>query len=297
MNLYGGIEAGGTKFVCAVGRAPDDIRAETRFPTTTPAETLANAIAFFRSQQQAEELAAIGVACFGPIDPDPHSPTFGFVTTTPKPHWAHADVVGTLNAAFGVPVGFDTDVNGAALGEHRWGAAQGLDTFIYLTVGTGLGGGGMVNGRLIHGLMHSEMGHMRIPHDLYEDPYPGWCTYHGDCWEGLSCGPAIEGRWNTSARNLPSSHPAWALEAKYLALGIVNIITVLSPKRIIMGGGVMDQAHLFPMIRQQVAKLLNGYIQKPELAEAIDTYIVPPALGARAGVLGAIALAAAAVEG
>ena len=150
-----------------------------------------------------------------------------------------------------MPVGFDTDVNGAALGEHRWGAAQGLDTFVYLTVGTGLGGGGMVNGKLIHGLMHSEMGHMRIPHDLHEDPYPGWCTYHGDCWEGLTCGPAIEARWSTNARDLPPNHPAWALEAKYLALGIVNIITVLSPQRIIMGGGVMDQAHLFPQIRSR----------------------------------------------
>lgn len=291
MNLWGGIEAGGTKFVCAVGSGPDDIRAEVRFPTSKPAEALGQAVAFFRSQAAAAPLTAIGVSSFGPIDPDKRSPSYGYVTTTPKPHWAHTDVVGVLSQELGLPVGFDTDVNGAALGEHRWGAAQGLDTFVYLTVGTGLGGGGMVNGKLIHGLMHPEMGHMRVPHDWEEDPYPGWCTYHGDCWEGLTCGPAIEGRWKVSARELAPEHPAWALEAKYLALGLVNIITVLSPQRIIMGGGVMDQAHLFPLIRQEVLRLLNGYIQRPQITEQIDAYIVPPGLGNRAGVLGAFALA------
>jgi fructokinase len=291
MKLYGGIEAGGTKFVCAVGSGPDDVRAEVRFPTSTPVEALGKSIEFFREQHAKHPMTAIGVACFGPVDPDPTSPTFGYVTTTPKPHWAHTDVVGVLHKALGLPVGFDSDVNGAALGEHRWGAAQGLDTFVYLTVGTGLGGGAMVNGKLVHGLMHPEMGHMRIPHDLAADPYPGWCTYHGDCFEGLTCGPAIEGRWNTSARNLPPDHPAWALEAHYLALGVVNIITVLSPQRVIMGGGVMDQSHLFPLIRQEVVTVLNGYIQRPQLGAGLDAYIVPPGLGNRAGVLGAIALA------
>ena len=212
------------------------------------------------------------------------------MTTTPKPYWAHTDVVGVLKSALGMPIGFDSDVNGAALGEHRWGAAQGLDTFVYLTVGTGLGGGAMVNGKLVHGLMHPEMGHMRVPHDWQTDPYPGWCTYHGDCWEGLTCGPAIEGRWKTSARDLPPDHPAWALAAHYLALGIVNIITVLAPQRVIMGGVVMDQNHLFPMIRHEVAAVLNGYIHRPQLADQLDEFIVPPGLGNRAGVLGAIAL-------
>jgi len=291
MPLYGGIEAGGTKFVCAVASGPDDFRAEIRFPTTTPDETLAQAIDFFRAQHAQEPLQAIGVACFGPIDPNPASPTFGFVTTTPKPHWAHTDVVGRLQAALHLPVGFDTDVNGAALGEHRWGAAQGLDTFVYLTIGTGLGGGGMVNGRLLHGLMHSEMGHMRVPHDRERDPYPGQCTYHGDCWEGLACGPAIEGRWQTKGQHLAPDHPAWALEAHYLALGVVNIIMTLSPQRIIMGGGVMDQQQIFPMLRREVQTLLNGYIQKPAVQAEIDHYITPPGLGNRAGVLGAIALA------
>jgi fructokinase len=296
MKLYGGIEAGGTKFVCAVGSGPDDVRAEIRFPTATPAEALGQAIAFFREQHAQHPLTAIGVACFGPVDPDPTSPTFGFVTTTPKPHWAHTDVMGVLHKELGLPVGFDSDVNGAALGEHRWGAAQGLDTFVYLTVGTGLGGGAMVNGKLVHGLMHPEMGHMRIPHDLRTDPYPGWCTYHGDCFEGLTCGPAIEARWNTSARNLPPDHPAWTLEAHYLALGIVNILTVLAPQRVIMGGGVMDQTHLFPLIRREVVTVLNGYIQRPQLGPELDAFIVPPGLGNRAGVLGAIALAQDAVS-
>ncbi len=291
MRLVGGIEAGGTKFVCAVGSGPDDIREEIRYATTTPPESIQRAIDFFAAHHQAEPLAAIGIASFGPVDPDPSSPTFGYVTTTPKPHWAHADFVGPIRQAFGLPVGFDSDVNGAALGEHRWGAAQGLDTFVYLTIGTGLGGGGMVNGKLIHGLMHPEMGHIALPHDLAADPYKGWCTYHGDCWEGLACGPAIEDRWQARAETLPPEHPAWDLEAHYLALGLRSIICILSPQRIIMGGGVMMQEHLFPKVRAATRRLLNGYIQRPEILEYIDEYIVPPQLGARAGVAGALALA------
>jgi fructokinase len=296
MTYVGGIEAGGTKFVCAVGTGPDDIRAEIRFPTGPPSESIERVIQFFEEHSADVPLTAIGIASFGPVDPDPTSATFGYVTTTPKPGWAHVDFVGPLRDKFRVPVGFDSDVNGAALGEQRWGAAQGLDTFVYLTIGTGLGGGGMVNGELIHGLMHPEMGHMVIPHDLERDSYPGWCTYHGDCWEGLAAGPAIEDRWHTRAENLPPEHPAWVLEAHYLALGLRSIICVLSPQRIIMGGGVMQQEHLFPRIRTNVQKMLNGYIQKREILEQIDEYIVPPALGARAGVAGALALAQAAVS-
>jgi len=218
MRLYGGIEAGGTKFVCAVGTGPDDLHAEVRFPTRDPRETIDRAIAFFRQQTPAESLAAVGIASFGPIDPDPSSPTFGHITNTPKPGWPHTDLAGIVRRALGVPVGFDTDVNVAALGEFRWGAAsqksgevsdQGLDTFIYLTIGTGIGGGGMVNGQLIHGLMHPEMGHIRVPHDWNADPYAGCCPYHGDCLEGLACGPAIEGRWGQRGETLPPDHPAW----------------------------------------------------------------------------------------
>ncbi len=293
MSVYGGIEAGGTKFVCAVGSGPEDLRGETRFPTTTPEETLNRAIAFFRQQQATldEPLAAIGVAAFGPLDPDPASPTFGFITTTPKPGWANTDFAGVIRRALRLPVGFDTDVNGAALAEQRWGAAQGLDTFVYLTIGTGIGGGGMAAGRLLHGLLHPEMGHLRVPHDWEADPFPGSCPFHGDCLEGLASGPALEQRWGRRAETLPSDHPAWALEARYLALGLTNIILTLAPQRIILGGGVMQQPFLFPLVRREVQELLNGYIHATEILERIDDYIVPPALGNRAGVLGAIALA------
>ena len=289
MDLYGGIEAGGTKFVCAVGTGPGALESKVQFPTTTPEETIGRAIGFFASQPH--DLAAVGIASFGPVDPDPASATYGFITDTPKPGWANTDFGGAIQRALGVPVHFDTDVNGAALAEHRWGAAQGLDTFIYLTIGTGLGGGGMVNGRSMHGLIHPEMGHIRLPHDWEADPFPGTCPYHGDCLEGLAAGPALEQRWGRPGPTLPPDHPAWPLEAHYLALGLVNFIVVLSPQRVIMGGGVMKQGHLYPLIRREVQELLNGYIQAPEILDRIDEYIVPPALGDEAGVLGAIALA------
>ncbi len=297
MALWGGIEAGGTKFVCAVATGPEDIRAEVRFPTTTPAECISTAIDFFREQQaECGPLEGVGIASFGPLDPNPSSSTFGYITTTPKPGWAHVDLAGPIKVVLGVPVGFDTDVNGAALAEGRWGAAQGLDTFVYITIGTGIGGGAMVNGRLVHGLLHPEMGHVFVPHDRVADPYAGGCPYHGDCLEGLASGPAIEKRWSRSARLLPPEHPAWTLEAEYLAAGIVPQIYVLSPQRIIMGGGVMEQAHLFPLVRRRVQQLLKNYIQSPAILEEIDRYIVPPDLGNRAGVLGAIALAQEAAQ-
>jgi fructokinase len=296
MVYFGGIEGGGTKFVCAIGSGPDHIVAETSFPTTTPDATIGKAIDFFQSHAADAPVAAVGIASFGPVDPDPRSPDFGYITTTPKSGWIHTDFLGPVRAALGVPVGFDTDVNGAALGEARWGAAQGLDTFVYLTIGTGLGGGGMVNGNLIHGLVHPEMGHMVLPHDWDADPYAGACPFHGDCWEGLASGPAIEGRWKFRAEQLPPGHPAWQLEAHYLALGLVNIIAVLSPQRIILGGGVMKQAHLFPIIRSKVQMSLNHYIQHRAILEKIDQYIVPPQLGSRAGVLGALALGEMAYE-
>lgn len=286
MTLYGAIEAGGTKFVCAVGTSPDDLR-ETRFPTTTPGETIARAIEFFRTQPR---VAAIGIGSFGPIDLHRDSPTYGYITTTPKPGWQNTDLAGAIRRALDVPVEFDTDVNAAALGEHRWGAARGLDSFIYLTIGTGIGGGGLVSGKLMHGLIHPEMGHIRLPHDFARDPFPGACPFHADCLEGLASGPALEKRWGARAETLPPDHPAWALEAHYLALALVNYICTLSPQRIILGGGVMEQAHLFPLIRREVVQLLNDYVQAPAITEQIDTYIVPPTLGARAGVLGALAL-------
>jgi fructokinase len=294
MTLYGGIEAGGTKFVCAVGQGPNEIHAQTEFPTTTPQETIARAIAFFADQP--EPIVALGIGSFGPVDPDPRSPAFGTITTTPKPGWRDVDIKGRIQSALHVPVGFDTDVNAAALGEYRWGAAQDADTFVYITVGTGIGGGAMVAGNLLHGLVHPEMGHIRIPHDPERDPFAGICPFHGDCLEGLATGPAIEARWQQRGEDLPDDHPAWPLEAHYLGLGLTAIICTLSPQRVILGGGVMQRLFLFPMIRSQVRDLLNGYIQAPAIIEQIDTYIVPPGLGRQAGVLGAIALAARARE-
>jgi fructokinase len=290
-RLVGAVEAGGTKFVCAVGTAPDDVRAQARFATTTPAATIARAVTFFTEQAARAPLAALGVAGFGPLDLDPRSPTFGFVTTTPKAGWRHVDLVGPLRRALGVAVAVDTDVNAAALAEHRWGAGRDLATLVYVTVGTGIGGGVVVNGRPLHGLVHPEMGHVRLPRDPGRDPFAGICPAHGDCWEGLATGPAIAARWGAPPETLPDDHPAWALEAHYLALGLVNVILVLSPERIVLGGGVMARAGLFPMIRAEVAALLAGYVASPALGRDLDRYIVPPALGERAGFLGALALA------
>lgn len=293
MDTYvGGIEAGGTKFVCAVGTGPEDVRAEARFPTTTPEETIGHTLAFFREQEaRYGPIGALGIAAFGPLDPHPASPTFGTITSTPKPGWSNADLAGPLMRALGVPVGFDTDVNIAALGEGRWGAAQGLDNFIYLTVGTGIGGGAVVNGQLVHGLVHPEFGHMAVPHDWAADPYKGRCPFHGDCLEGMAAGPAIGERWGRPAYELPPDHPAWELEAHYLAQALRSLICILSPERIILGGGVMEQAHLFPLVRRKTQAYLNGYVQASAILEHVADYIVPPGLGNRAGVLGAFAQA------
>lgn len=291
-SLVGSIEAGGTKFVCTVGSGPDDIRDELRYPTTTPDETLGRAIEFFRQQEAAHgKLAALGIGSFGPIDLIDGSPTWGHVTSTPKPGWSGADFVGPLRAAFDVPIGWDTDVNAAALGEHTWGAARGLDTFVYLTVGTGIGGGGMSRGRLLHGLVHPEIGHIRPRRDPARDPYRGCCPFHGDCLEGLASGSAIADRWGAKGVDLPPDHEAWALEADYLAQGVVSLILILSPQRVVMGGGVMKQEHVFPLLRQRVLELLGDYVQSPSLLEDIEHFIVPPGLGDQAGMLGGIALA------
>ncbi|MDW8351726.1 MAG: ROK family protein [Anaerolineae bacterium] len=289
LPLYGGIEAGGTKFNCIIAGGPDHIVSEARFPTTTPQETLAQVIHFFRSAQQ--PLRAIGIGSFGPVDPDPASPTFGYITSTPKLAWQNTDFAGAIRRALNVPIAFDTDVNAAAFGEYMWGAARGLRTFVYYTIGTGIGGGGMAEGRLMHGLIHPEMGHVRLPHDWASDPFAGVCPFHGDCFEGLASGPAIAQRWGADPATLPPQHGAWQLEAHYIALAVVNTICVLSPQRIILGGGVMEQAFLFPMIRSEVQRLLNGYIVHRAILEDMDNYITPPALGGRAGVLGAVALA------
>jgi fructokinase len=279
MPRFGGIEAGGTKFVCAVGSHPDDVEA-VEFPTTTPEETIQAVAGFFTSRLP---LDALGIGSFGPIDANPKSATFGYITSTPKLAWQNFDLAGTLREALQVPVAFDTDVNAAALAEFRWGAAQGLKTFLYVTVGTGVGGGAMVGGRLLHGRQHPEMGHIRVPHDRVLDPFPGSCPYHGDCLEGLIAAPALEARWGRPPRFLPPGHAAWDLFVHYLALGLCNWICTLSPEKVILGGGIMQHGELFPQLQARVAELLNRYLDPPD--------IVPPRLGDRAGVLGAIALA------
>jgi fructokinase len=279
--LYGGVEAGGTKWVCATGTAPDDLRAIETFATTTPAETLGRTVDFFTRNGG---ISAVGVGSFGPLDL-----RTGRITTTPKAGWADTDVVSTLHAALGVPVALDTDVNAAALGEQCWGAAQGLDTFCYFTVGTGIGGGVMAGGGPIHGLVHPEVGHLRIPHDRARDPFDGGCPFHGDCFEGLASGSAIRQRWGKPAEELGDRNEVWELEAEYLALGVVNVIFAVSPQRVILGGGVMKQPALLPLVRARTRELLGGYIAG--LSDGLDDYIVGPTLGDRAGVLGAIELA------
>jgi fructokinase len=293
MGYFGGIEAGGTKFVCIVTDENARILAETRFPTTQPAETLQKTVDFFRHwmTSQHQTLQAIGIACFGPVDLQIGSKTFGTITSTPKPGWKNASVAPVIEKELTIPVFFDTDVNGAALGEGRWGAAQGLTDYLYITIGTGVGGGAICAGRPLHGLVHPEMGHIVLPHDKLRDPFAGNCPYHGDCFEGLTSGPALNKRWGITADQLPPDHPAWELEAHYIALALSSYIYTLSPQRIILGGGVMTQLQLFPMIRNKISAIINGYVQSPALISDLDSYVVPPGLGNQAGSLGAVALA------
>jgi fructokinase len=288
VSVYGGIETGGSKWQCAVGSGPDDLRATETVPTTAPAETIERVVAFFEREGPVE---AIGIGSFGPLDGKVSSPTWGHITTTPKPGWAHTDVAPEIQRRLSVPVVFDTDVNAAAFGEHLWGAAQGLDTFCYITVGTGIGGGGMAGGKLLHGLVHPEFGHMRIPHDREADPFEGVCPYHGDCWEGLASGLAIEARWGRPAVELAGDDAVWELEARYLALGLVCVICVLSPERIVLGGGVMSTPGLLPLVQREVAALMNGYLDNVSMGDGLADYVTLPRLGSLSGVLGGIGLA------
>lgn len=287
--MLAGIEAGGTKFVCGVGSGPHDLKTE-QFPTSAPDLTLQSVIEFFR-EAGGSHLEAVGIGSFGPVDLDPESPSFGHITSTPKPGWSNFDLAGTVRKELGVPVAFDTDVNAAVLGEARWGAAQGLSDAVYLTIGTGIGGGAIVHGRVVHGMVHPEIGHLRIPHDFTRDAFAGICPFHGDCLEGLACGPAMQARWGAPAGTLPPDHPAWVLEAHYIALGLVNLTVTLSTKRILLGGGVMQQPHVFELVRKEFSRLLNGYVRHPNVLEALDDYIRPPELGSQAGILGALVLA------
>ena len=287
--VIGGVETGGSWTVCAVGTGPGELDALEKFPTSDPTETLGRVVDFFARHPGA---GAVGVGAFGPIDVDERSPRWGEVlASTPKPGWAGAPVGATLRAELGVPVVLDTDVNAAALGEQRWGAGRGGESLCYLTVGTGIGAGLLIDGAPVHGLLHPEAGHVRIPHDTARDPFSGVCPFHGDCWEGLASGLALARRWDCDPAQLPDDHPAWELEAEYVAAGILAIVMVASPHRVIAGGGVMGRAGLLSRVRAHLAELLGGYLDRPQLSGDLGEYLVAPALGDEAGVLGAIALA------
>jgi len=280
--MLGAIEAGGTKFVCAVGNADGEIVGRARILTTVPEETIPKVIAFF----QQYSLDAVGIGSFGPIDVNPESPTYGYITSTPKEGWRDYPFVQTIKEALSVPIGFNTDVNAAALGEATYGAAKGLDSCLYITVGTGIGAGAIVQGKLLQGLTHPEMGHIlvrRHPSDSYE----GKCAYHKDCLEGLAAGPAIEARWGDKGVNLVERKEVWELEGYYLAQALMQYQLILSPKKIILGGGVMKQESVFASIQQNLVELLNDYVALPELS----SYLVAPGLGDDAGITGALMLA------
>ncbi|MFD1956630.1 ROK family protein [Paenibacillus thailandensis] len=287
----GAIEAGGTKFVCGIGNEHGLIEDSISFPTERPDVTMGKVIAYFADKRP----DAIGIGSFGPIGLRSGSPLYGYVTTTPKPGWERFDFLGTLKRSFHVPFGWDTDVNAAAYGEAVWGAAKGVDSCLYYTIGTGVGVGVYMEGRLVHGLVHPEGGHM-LTRRHPQDDFPGLCPYHGDCLEGMASGPAIEARWGRKGAELPPDHPAWEMEAYYIAQSVSTAVLMTSPEKVILGGGVMQQAHLFPLIREEVRRNLNGYVSAEEIKSDIEHYIVPPGLGQQAGLCGALALGLRAYE-
>lgn len=292
MKLFGGIESGGTKFVCMVGQDPDHIISDISFPTTNPDETIRKTIEFFTPYIKRNELVAVGIGSFGPVDLNPASETYGYITTTPKAGWQQVDLCGEIQKALKVPMTFDTDVNAAAFGEKYWILEnQPLDPLIYITVGTGIGVGVIINGSPLHGLIHAETGHISIPHNWEKDPFPGVCPFHGDCLEGLASGISMKKRWGQSPETLSDSHIAWDLEAEYIAFALVNLIYAYSPMRIILGGGVSQHPGFHQSVRKKVLKINNGYVDSISISEKIDEYILPPALGNSSGVLGAIAMA------
>lgn len=283
--LYGALEAGGTKMVCALGDENGRILEQVSIPTTTPDETMPKIIEYFRDK----DIKAIGIACFGPIDLNKDSATYGYITSTPKTAWKNYDIVGFVKKELGIPVGFDTDVNGSLLGEITYGCAKGLTDAIYLTIGTGIGGGVMTNGKLLHGMLHPELGHIIIDKKS-SDKGECVCPYHKSCFEGLAAGPSIEKRWGKKAKELANCQEVWELEADYIGTALVNFCMTLSPQKIILGGGVMHQMQLFPMIREVFKEKMAGYIQT-ELLENLDEYIVPASLHDDQGIMGAVKLA------
>jgi fructokinase len=281
----GGIEAGGTHWNCATGGGGAELARVETIPTTTPAETISRAVEFFAAEP---DLEALGIGLFGPVEVRRDSPRWGTILTTPKPGWANTDVAGALGDALGVPIALDTDVNAAAVAEWRHGAARGLETFVYVTVGTGIGGGVFANGRPVHGLLHPEVGHMMVPHDRTRDPFAGCCPYHGDCLEGLASGTAMRERWGRPGEELTDPE-AWDLEAEYLAFGLANLVLIVAAERIVLGGGVGRAAGLIERVRARLREILAGYVDAPALRN-LDAYLVPPALGPNSGMVGAIEL-------
>ena len=288
--LLGALEAGGTKMVCAVGDETGKIMDRISIPTETPEITMPKLIEFFKKY----ELAAIGIGTFGPADLNPKSETYGHIMATPKLAWKDYDIRGEFERALNIPVGFDTDVNAACLGEATFGCMQDVDTGIYITIGTGVGVGTMVNRQLLHGMLHPEGGHILLEKNP-KDTYKGKCPFHSNCMEGLAAGPAIEGRYGKKAFDLKDVPEVWELEAEYIAKALVNYILILSPQRIVLGGGVMHQEQLFPLVRQKTVELLNGYVLTKEI-DNIESYIVPPSLNDNQGVMGCIRLALDALE-
>ncbi len=283
--LFGALEAGGTKMVMAIGNEKGEIINQSTIPTETPDITMANILQYFRDQN----ISALGVGSFGPIDLDRNSPTYGYITSTPKLAWANYNIVGTLKTVLDIPIGFDTDVNASALGEATWGCMKGLPSGIYITIGTGIGVGIYMNGGLVHGMLHPEGGHILLSkHPM--DSFKGVCPYHPNCFEGLASGPAIEMRWNQKAYDLVDKMEVWDMEAYYIAQGIVNYILTLSPHKIVLGGGVMHQTQLFPLIHKNVTTLLNDYIDTPQMKD-LTNYIVPASLNDNQGIMGCLALA------
>jgi fructokinase len=293
--LYGALEAGGTKMICAVGNENGQILDQVSIPTTTPEETMPKVIEFFKgkiegAESEDDKLQALGIACFGPVDVRKNSKTYGNILYTPKIAWRNYPMVKAMKEALNdIPVGFDTDVNGSLLGEVTWGCAKGLTDAVYFTIGTGIGMGAMSGGNLIHGMLHPETGHLimsRVPGDEYK----GHCPSHGACFEGMASGPAIQDRWGKPAKELADDPAVWELEAKYIAQTLTAVTYMLSPQKIILGGGVMAQSQLFPLIRKYVLENINGYIDTKELRN-INSYITPAALNGNQGIMGAIRLA------
>lgn len=283
--IFGALEAGGTKMVCAIGDEKGNLTDRCTFPTETPEITMPQMIAYFKKFN----IEALGIGTFGPADLNPDSETYGCITTTPKLAWANYNIRGAFSDALQVPVGFDTDVNAAALGEAAFGCMQDVKNGIYLTIGTGIGVGVLAEGKLLHGMLHPEGGHILLERHP-KDTYQGCCPYHSSCFEGLASGPAIEGRYAKKAIELAHIPEVWELEADYIAKALINYILILSPERIVLGGGVMHQKQLFPLIRKKTAELLNGYIKTKQIKN-MDTYIVPPSLNDNQGVLGCLKLA------